>query len=41
MESMIDDYNRPTTHTKTKKVYYYPEVMRHKADFCKHVILPF
>lgn len=29
-----------TTGTQTKKVAYYPDIMRHKFALCQHIILP-
>lgn len=38
---MEDDFSGPATDTPTKKMNYYPHIMRLKIFLCKHVILPY
>lgn len=40
LEFTKDEYRGPKTDTQTKKMNYYPEMMRHKVSLCKRVTLP-
>lgn len=40
LQSMEDNYCRPTTDTLTKKIDYCLDIMSHEAVLCKHVTIP-